>query len=119
MDNNFKEKNFLDAPIGLGSDESAAWSRGYNEALERTNAKNILSALVNLLEGAEFDPHIENGERFGYSEETKALIEKAKKEIAKAKTEPEKPDYEHKDHHAFECVIPGKCIPRFVIVNLL
>ena len=48
----FDEKQLDDAPLGLDNSESAFWAQGYNTALEETNAKELLEALIRLKEMA-------------------------------------------------------------------
>ena len=43
--NAFLEKTLMDAPRELNGMEAGAWVSGYNEALERTAASDVLNAL--------------------------------------------------------------------------
>lgn len=50
--NHFREKTIEDAPINLNGDEAQRWCDGYNAALERTSAPELLEALRIILDGS-------------------------------------------------------------------
>lgn len=42
----FEEKNMDDAPLELDNGGASNWANGYNSCLEKTNAKELLEALI-------------------------------------------------------------------------
>jgi hypothetical protein len=67
-----------------GADSLKAFNENIANAKLIAAAPDLIEALYNLIEYAEFDSHIDNGHQYGLSEETSELITRGLNAIKKA-----------------------------------